>query len=250
MTRTALALAAPLLLAGAAGAQVGVVYEQPPATSEGDVSGGYYSNAASDTLLYDAFSVPRDAVLDEIQLWGFGFHHDARIDVTVYMGGGPQGVGPAVGTRSFAPADMIVEITEGWIEDEHAWWREERATLAVDPPIRLLPGREYWIGVGGQSNLIWSYRALGGDLNILYSNAAQEVFWDQNDTDMAFRLAGRLTSPADLGEPYLALDFADVVAFLVAFAGGEPGADLAPPSGLLDHADVVAFLHAFGAGVP
>jgi len=253
MRRTALAAAAaPIVLAGVASAQVVVIFEQPPATSEGGVSGGYYTNTLSDTLLYDAFALESDAVLDEVQLWGFGFIYETTIEVTLYEGGGPEGVGPAVASRAFAPTDYAVAVTTGWIEGEgeHVWWFEERATLPIDPPIRLEAGREYWIGVAGETELVWSFRALEGDLNILYSDASQQDFWDQNDTDMAFRLSGRAASPADLAPPYAVLDFGDVVAFVVAFAGGDAGADLAPPAGVLDFADIVAFLQAFAAGQP
>ena len=55
---------------------------------------------------------------------------------------------------------------------------------------------------------------------------------------------------ADLAEPFDALDFSDVVAFLGAFAAMEPEADIAPPFGAWDFSDVVAFLGAFGAGCP
>ncbi len=55
---------------------------------------------------------------------------------------------------------------------------------------------------------------------------------------------------ADLAEPLGTLDFSDVVAFLGAFASGEPAADLAAPTGVFDFSDVVAFLGAFGAGCP
>ncbi len=55
---------------------------------------------------------------------------------------------------------------------------------------------------------------------------------------------------ADLAEPFGTLDFSDVVAFLSAFAAGEPAADLAAPMGTFDFSDVVAFLGAFGTGCP
>lgn len=55
---------------------------------------------------------------------------------------------------------------------------------------------------------------------------------------------------ADLAAPAGALDFSDVMAFLVAFDAGEPVADLAPPAGQFDFSDVAAFLVAFGAGCP
>ncbi len=57
-------------------------------------------------------------------------------------------------------------------------------------------------------------------------------------------------NPADLAEPYGALDFSDVLAFLTAFGSAEPLADLAPPTGVFDFSDVIAFLTGFGAGCP
>ncbi len=57
-------------------------------------------------------------------------------------------------------------------------------------------------------------------------------------------------SPADLAEPFGALDFSDVTAFLTAFASQQPPADLAPPTGVFDFSDVLAYLAAFGAGCP
>ncbi len=56
--------------------------------------------------------------------------------------------------------------------------------------------------------------------------------------------------PADLAEPFGALDFSDVVAFLSAFAAMDPAGDLAEPFGAWDFSDVVAFLAAFAAGCP
>eukprot|EP00913_Durusdinium_trenchii_P005856 g5468.t1 len=55
---------------------------------------------------------------------------------------------------------------------------------------------------------------------------------------------------ADLAEPYGALDFSDVLAFLTAFGDGDASADLAEPLGTFDFSDVIAFLGAFGAGCP
>ncbi len=57
-------------------------------------------------------------------------------------------------------------------------------------------------------------------------------------------------SAADLAEPFGALDFSDVSAFLVAFGASDPAADLAAPLGTFDFSDVLAFLAAFGAGCP
>lgn len=55
---------------------------------------------------------------------------------------------------------------------------------------------------------------------------------------------------ADIAEPLGTLDIDDVLAFLNAFAAGQPAADIAAPSGTLDIDDVLAFLNAFAAGCP
>ncbi len=55
---------------------------------------------------------------------------------------------------------------------------------------------------------------------------------------------------ADLAEPFGAVDFSDVVAFLGAFGEQSPLADLAAPFGTWDFNDVIEFLNAFGAGCP
>ncbi|MEZ6243346.1 MAG: GC-type dockerin domain-anchored protein [Phycisphaerales bacterium] len=70
------------------------------------------------------------------------------------------------------------------------------------------------------------------------------------DAIVAIPLPASSCNPADLAEPFGALDFSDVTAFLVAFAGSQPEADLAAPFGSFDFSDVVAFLTAFGSGCP
>ncbi len=250
MARTTLTTAAALVLATtAAHAQIQVVYEQPPATSEGGISGGYYSDLSHDTYLYDSFALESATILDEVRFWGFGVMYEAEVRVSIYQHDGSELLGPVLATRTIPANQVGVQITEGWVESGHFWWFEELASIPMDPPVRLEAGREYWIGITGDIELIWSFKALDGDLNILYSNAAQNAFWDQNDTDMAFALLGRPASPADLAEPYASLDFNDVVAFLGAFASSDAAADLAEPIGSLDFADVLAFLQAFAAGV-
>ncbi|MEZ6241619.1 MAG: GC-type dockerin domain-anchored protein [Phycisphaerales bacterium] len=55
---------------------------------------------------------------------------------------------------------------------------------------------------------------------------------------------------ADLAPPCGVLDFSDVLAFLVAFAGQQVFADLAPSDGVFDFSDVIGYLNAFDAGCP
>lgn len=74
---------------------------------------------------------------------------------------------------------------------------------------------------------------------------------DSNDTTIWLNAGGAAPcSVADFAEPFGALDFSDVVAFLSAFDAMDPSADLGAPAGSFDFSDVVAFLSAFGAGCP
>ncbi len=57
-------------------------------------------------------------------------------------------------------------------------------------------------------------------------------------------------NPADLAAPFDQLTFADISAFLAAFAASDPAADLADPAGQFTFADISAFLAAFAAGCP
>ncbi len=59
-----------------------------------------------------------------------------------------------------------------------------------------------------------------------------------------------MCNAADLAEPFGALDFTDVIAFLTAFGSMDPAADLAAPTGVFDFSDVLTFLGAFGSGCP
>ncbi len=55
---------------------------------------------------------------------------------------------------------------------------------------------------------------------------------------------------ADLAIPFGELTFADITAFLSAFAANDLAADLAAPLGAFTFADITAFLDAFAAGCP
>ncbi len=55
---------------------------------------------------------------------------------------------------------------------------------------------------------------------------------------------------ADLADPVGSLTFADITAFLTAFANQDPAADLAEPVGQFTFADISTFLAAFSAGCP
>ena len=57
-------------------------------------------------------------------------------------------------------------------------------------------------------------------------------------------------SAADFDFPFGTLNFSNVLAYLAAFAAGEPGADLAPPFGVFNFSDVLAYITSFGDGCP
>ncbi len=235
------------LVCAHASAQVEVVFEQASMTSEGDTTNGYYSSVIWNELLYDDATLTQDTDLHSVQVWGYNIESDPEVIVSLFADEGGQ-VGALIAQRTFLPGDIQIKLSGGFVIGVHALWAEELATFELDPPMRMKSGQRYWIGVSGQYDMGWSYDALSGNDRIFYSDAAGSSFWDQNDTDMAFRLLGQEASPADLAEPYGTLDFTDVVAFLGAFASGDAAADLAPPVGVVDFSDVIAFLASFAAG--
>lgn len=57
-------------------------------------------------------------------------------------------------------------------------------------------------------------------------------------------------SPADIAEPYGALNFFDLAAYLASYNAGDPAADLASPFGTLNFFDISAYLSVYNAGCP
>jgi hypothetical protein len=55
---------------------------------------------------------------------------------------------------------------------------------------------------------------------------------------------------ADFAEPFGALDFFDLAAFLQAFNAADPAADLADPAGVFNFFDVAAYIGLYNAGCP
>ncbi len=87
-------------------------------------------------------------------------------------------------------------------------------------------------------------------VDFLNSGLVNEFTDPSHTRSGSYSLTFTILCPADLAEPVGVLDFSDVIAFLTAFAGGEPAADLAAPTGVFDFSDIIAFLSAFGAGCP
>ena len=74
---------------------------------------------------------------------------------------------------------------------------------------------------------------------------------DPDQPDVMVHIVGQFIlacSEADLAEPFGALDFSDVAAFLTAFGAMDAAADLAEPMGTFDFSDVVEFLRQFAQG--
>ncbi|MFI4896737.1 MAG: GC-type dockerin domain-anchored protein [Phycisphaerales bacterium JB059] len=238
------------LMGGADAAAIGqveVLFEQPSRAGEGETTNGYYSSLLWDELVYDDVTLERSVDLSVVHVWGYNFQYDPEIRVRVSIDTG-VGVGELAGERLFAPGAFEVEPSGGRVAEGGWVWDEQLATFRVEPPIRLEAGVSYWISVQGQTELGWSYEALGGNHRIMYSSADLSEVWDQHDTDMALRLLGEVAHPADLAEPFGVLNFADVASFLGAFATQAPGADLAEPAGVWDLSDVGVFLASFDAG--
>jgi hypothetical protein len=107
-------------------------------------------------------------------------------------------------------------------------------------------------------------RLLTGPDNPYAGNPAAEAFeivlerepeFGDLTTDVrGFRFLGELyrcsCTRVDLAPPTRTLDLADVTAFVVAIATGDPSADFVAPFGVIDLADISEFVTAFTAGCP
>lgn len=84
-----------------------------------------------------------------------------------------------------------------------------------------------------------------GGYQLYASNACGTVF-----SRVAALAVQDTACPADLAEPFGALNFFDVAAYLSLFNAGAAGADLAEPIGDINFFDLTAYLNAFNAGCP
>ncbi len=124
---------------------------------------------------------------------------------------------------------------------------EFRNVLGEYSPVETVSGPD--AGVYELRVVELSVLALHNDLAIRFTGQGPSGLWRVDDLLLSLDPA-QADCPADLAEPFGALDFADVLAFLTAFGAGAPEADLSEPFGAFDFADVLAFLSAFGAGCP
>ncbi len=102
------------------------------------------------------------------------------------------------------------------------------------------------------------YGSFGHDVDVRADQLLLGAYEDDTFADKAgyawvADMSGLIGEPCGAGDmalPLGTLDFEDVLAFVVAFARGDPPADLDDPPGVFDISDVLAFLDAFGAGCP
>ncbi len=94
------------------------------------------------------------------------------------------------------------------------------------------------VALSGDRALVGAY---GEDAGV--SNAGALYVFDVSAGPMG-------CNAADIAAPLGSLTFADISAFLGAFATNDPAADLAAPAGQFTFADIAAFLGAFTAGCP
>ncbi len=128
--------------------------------------------------------------------------------------------------RVYADACSFLQSTF-WVEDDDAC---PGSPSTLDPRIDIVleAGHSYWIELGA------------------WRDAPQ--FPPNAGDPYALSVVILPDCPADLA-PDGTLDFSDVLAFLEAFAAGDPIADFAPDAEL-NFSDVIAFLTAFAAGCP
>ncbi len=135
------------------------------------------------------------------------------------------------------------------------------STLSLIPQVSLPAGEYYAVVTGfnvafgpgfGIDLREGALGSGGGDAVVNIGGFSQPASVPQ---DRAVWVRFRITpqgpcSPADLAAPFGTLTFADISAFLGAFAVNDPAADLAAPFGFYTFADISAFLAAFAGGCP
>jgi len=171
----------------------------------------YRYNTVTDTTEL----LPNLAVGAERSMAGAGMTSDGSTIV-----GGTWGLGPATFGRAFIWREGVGTVDfSDFLDEKGIAYPEDYVFNFVSD---VSPNGEWFTGWGGTGIANQSF----------YAHCPQNC------------------NEADLAEPFGALDFSDVVAFLAAFGASEAEADLAEPFGTFDFSDVVAFLGAFSAGCP
>ena len=104
-------------------------------------------------------------------------------------------------------------------------------------------------GTGVGSATILSAHSIAGTFDAIDAPCHYTVAYTPTEVRLVYSPEA-CSCAADLAPPIGVLDIDDVLAFLGAFASGDPLADLADPAGVLNIDDVLAFLTSFAAGCP
>jgi len=174
--------------------------------------------------------------------------------IVMHVPASADGVNPVVWVSSLNDGPTLEAgglVGIGWRTDD-----DERDVASVDILFSDNGGASFTPLATGHSDtglfgwLVPDVATTQGVVRVVATDGDGNTGFD--DTELPITING--TNPAcnlaDLAEPFGALDFTDVVAFLTAFGSMDAPADLAEPFGTFDFSDVVAFLTAFGAGCP
>ncbi len=150
----------------------------------------------------------------------------------------------------FGPVGIMAEATRDF---DNVWY--SFATLLPDSEVRYFGVR---FPIDGEQHYGWvqvrlSSRSVGYPQIGTASGwfVVQILAWGYESEPDTPAVAGAPScSSADIAAPYGALTFADITAFLTAFANGTMPADQAAPFEELTFADITAFLNAFSDGCP
>jgi len=175
----------------------------------------------------------------------------------------PQ-LGIQAGVTYSSPIGLSIHAGFSGGEENNVLQATDRLDIVFDEPQR---GVGFHLSVGGAAHTVTFSDDAGVIGELEFSSGAGGGFIGWQDwlfgvtSVQVTRAAGGViaiddvawgravpTCPADFAPPEGALDFSDVVAYLVAFSDTEDNADMAPPFGVWDFSDIVQFLSSFAAG--
>ncbi|MBL4591302.1 MAG: PEP-CTERM sorting domain-containing protein [Phycisphaerales bacterium] len=171
-----------------------LIYEQLSPTLQGDGASVYYSNPVHDQIMYDQFRFDADTSILGFGFWG-ALNNDTEITVSIYEQDAATGLlGSRVHEERFSTNDLNAEVSgqawDGfWITDEY------RSIAEFSDGFTAQEGQTYWLSITGDSLFSWTFGANSGGNNTLYSNTAQDEYWDPTDigldaTNLAFSIYG------------------------------------------------------------
>jgi hypothetical protein len=180
-----------------------LIYEQASPTSLGDGASVYYSNPTNNQTMYDQFSFDNDTDLLGFGFWG-AIYADQTITITIYEQDAQTGLLGSQAYQEHFITDQLNQEVTGQVLDNHWVVDETHAIAELGQSFTAQEDQTYWLSITGDAFFSWTFGAATGQNATLYSDTAQNTFWNPTDigldpTNLAFSIYGNpVPSPAGL----------------------------------------------------